>query len=99
MEFWHLIGRGVEKRDVVMDDQDRARFTHDLFVLNDINSAPNYILNERKDERRKRDQLVDIHAFCLMNNHYHLLVSEKIEKGISLFMHKMNMGYTKYFNK
>lgn len=99
MEFWHLIGRGVEKRDVVMDDQDRIRFIHDLFVLNDANPVPNYILNERKDEHRKREQLIDIHTFCLMNNHYHLLVSEKVESGISLFMHKMNMGYTKYFNK
>jgi len=99
MEFWHLIGRGVEKRDVVMDDQDRVRFIHDLFILNDANPAPNYILNERKDEHHKRELLVDIHAYCLMNNHYHLLVSERAENGISLFMHKMNMGYTKYFNK
>ncbi|MHB8710622.1 MAG: transposase [Minisyncoccota bacterium] len=82
-----------------MDDQDRVRFIHDLFVLNDANPVPNYILNERKDERRKRERLIDIHAFCLMNNHYHLLVSEKVENGISSFMHKMNMGYTKYFNK
>lgn len=98
MEFWHLIGRGVEKRDVVMDDNDRVRFIHDLYVLNDTNSAPNYILNERRNEHRKRERLVDIHAFCLMSNHYHFLVSEKAENGISLFMHKMNMGYTKYFN-
>jgi putative transposase len=99
MDFWHLIGRGVDKRDVVMDDQDRVRFIHDLFVLNDVQQAPNYILNERKDEQRKRDRLIDIHAFCLMSNHYHLLVSEKVENGIPLFMHKLNMGYTKYFNK
>lgn len=82
-----------------MDNQDRVRFIHDLFVLNDANPVPNYILNERRDERRKRERLIDIHAFCLMNNHYHLLVSEKVGNGISLFMHKMNMGYTKYFNK
>jgi len=99
MDFWHLIGRGVEKRDVVMDDQDKVRFIHDMFALNDINPVPNYILNERKNEHRQRERLVDIHAFCLMNNHYHILVSEKVEKGISSFMHKMNMGYTKYFNR
>ncbi|MEK7604699.1 MAG: transposase [Patescibacteria group bacterium] len=99
MNFWHLIGRGVDKRDVVMDDQDRVRFTHDLFVLNDVHPVPNYILNERKDEHRKRERLIDIHAFCLMKNHYHLLVSERVENGISMFMHKMNMGYTKYFNR
>lgn len=99
MEFWHLIGRGVDKRDIVMDDSDRVRFIHDLYVFNDQNPTPNYILHARKDEERKRKRLVDIHAFCLMNNHYHLLVSERVEGGMALFMRKLNMGYTKYFNE
>lgn len=99
MEFWHLIGRGVEKRDVVMDDSDRLRFLHDLYIFNDKNAAPNYVLNARQGSDRKRDKLVDIHAFCLMRNHYHLLVSERVEGGIPLFMKKLNMGYTKYFNE
>ncbi len=34
-----------------------------------------------------------------MRNHYHLLVSERVEGGIPLFMKKLNMGYTKYFNE
>ena len=99
MEFWHLIGRGVEKRDVVLDDSDRVRFIHDLYVFNDANPTPNFVVLDRHDSARKRERLVDIHAFCLMKNHYHLLVSERIEGGISLFMQKLNMGYTKYFNE
>jgi putative transposase len=42
--------------------------------------------------------LVDIHFFCLMPNHYHLLLSPLIEGGIPKFMNKLNMGYAKYFN-
>jgi|SRR3989344_2654175 len=99
MEFWHLIGRGVEKRDVVMDDHDRLRFIHNLYAFNDLNATPNYILNARHEERPARKKLVDIHSFCLMRNHYHLLVTERVERGISLFMQKINMGYTKYFNE
>ncbi|MCR4285814.1 MAG: transposase [Candidatus Kaiserbacteria bacterium] len=99
MEFWHLIGRGVDKRDIVLDDKDRVRFIHDMYVFNDLNPTPNYVLNGRHEALRTRDLLVDIHSFCLMNNHYHLLVSERIEGGISLFMKKLNMGYTKYFNE
>lgn len=98
MEFWHLIGRGVDKRDVVLDDEDRVRFLHNLYVFNDLNPTPNFILPGRREER-KRECLVDIHVFCLMNNHYHLLISERIEGGVSLFMRKVNMGYTKYFNE
>lgn len=99
MEFWHLIGRGVEKRDVVLNDSERARFIHNLYVFNDANPTPNFVVLDRHDNTRKRERLVDIHAFCLMKNHYHLLVSERVEGGISLFMQKLNMGYTKYFNE
>ena len=99
MEFWHLIGRGVDKRDVVLDDKDRVRFIHNLYVFNDLNPTPNFILPGRHESTRRRDLLVDIHAFCLMSNHYHLLVTERVEGGISLFMRKLNMGYTKYFNE
>lgn len=34
-----------------------------------------------------------------MGNHYHLLVSEKIEGGLTKFLMKLNVGYAKYFNK
>src|SRR3989338_7226884 len=99
MDFWHLAGRGVEKRDIVLDDSDRLRFIHDLFVLDDLNPVENYELPSRREERPKRRLFVHIHAFCLMGNHYHLLVSEATENGISLFMQKLNMGYSKYFNE
>jgi len=99
MDFWHLAGRGVEKRDIVLDDSDRLRFIHDLFIFNDTHTVENYGLPSRREERPRRTVLVHIHAFCLMHNHYHLLVSEAIENGISLFMHKVNMGYAKYFNE
>jgi putative transposase len=46
-----------------------------------------------------RNPLVHIHAFSLMPNHYHLLLSEVTENGISNFMQKLNMGYAKYFNE
>jgi len=93
------MGRGVEKRNIVLDDSDRLRFIHNLYAFNDSNPVENYGLPARREERPKRSLLVYLHAFCLMQNHYHLLVSEAIENGISLFMQKLNMGYTKYFNE
>lgn len=93
------MGRGVEKRDIVLDDSDRLRFLHDLYAFNDVNPVQNYGIPARRDERPRRSLLVRIHAFSLMRNHYHLLVSEAVENGISLFMKKLNMGYSKYFNE
>lgn len=99
MDFYHVLNRGVEKRTIVINDKDRVRFMHDLYVFNDAQPAPNYILPGRHVENREREPLVYIHAFCLMNNHYHFLLSELVDGGISLFMQKLNMGYAKYFNE
>lgn len=99
MDFYHILNRGVDKRNVVLDDHDRARFIHDLFVFNDIQPVLHPKLSRRQGENYERKLLVHIHAFCLMPNHYHLLISPLIENGIALFMKKLNMGYAKYFNE
>lgn len=99
MEIYHLLNRGVEKRNVVLDNMDRIRFIHDLYAFNDKNDVdPNHRFQEFLSPY-VRVPLVNIHAFCLMPNHYHLLVSELEEGGMSLFMRKLNMGYAKYFNE
>lgn len=99
MEFWHLLNRGVEKRKVFLDEVDHLRFIHDLYVFNDENAVgPNHRFKLLPPGQRAQP-LVNIHAFCLMPNHYHLLVSESSEGGISKFMRKLNMGYAKYFNE
>ena len=47
-----------------------------------------------------RDEpLVAIGAFCLMQNHFHILATPLIENGISTFMLKLQIGYSMYFNK
>jgi len=99
MDFFHVLNRGVEKRKIVLDDRDRGRFIHDLWTFNDANASLNFLHHARYEQLAKRTPLVFIHAFCLMGNHYHLLLSERVERGISLFMQKLNMGYTKYFNE
>jgi len=94
-----------------MDDRDRARFLHDLFVFNDTNSPLNFRQPARNSQnwssddqfwgrqRPARQPLVRLHAFCLMDNHYHLLVSPIKENGVPAFMKKLGMGYARYFNE
>ena len=94
--FYHIVNRGVDKRSIVEDDEDRVRFVHDLYMLNDREQVnPNHRF---KSEVSSREPLVKIHTWCLRSNHYHMLVSEEIDGGISQFMRKLNMGYAKYFN-
>ncbi|TSC53528.1 MAG: hypothetical protein LiPW39_212 [Parcubacteria group bacterium LiPW_39] len=110
-EIYHVLSRGVDKRKIFMDDRDRFRFIHDLFEFNDEAPASTSSYHfykhykqsgdvaRRQIERKPRKLLVDILAFCLMPNHYHLLLCSRIERGISLFMKKLNGGYAKYFNE
>jgi len=106
--IYHVLSRGVDKRKIFMDDEDYLRFIHDLFEFNDKEPTLNigYLFKNQKNQYidlrsqyiEKRKFLVNILAFCLMPNHYHLLIRPAVENGITLFMRKLNIGYAKYFN-
>lgn len=107
-EFYHLYNRGVEKRQIFLDNDDHFRFVHDLFEFNDKSSANNlyyYRLPSLKSYEvqphkiSKRGLLVEIIAFCLMPNHFHLFLRQVANNGIVRFMQKLGTGYTMYFNK
>lgn len=102
--IYHICNRGVEGRDIFRDDNDRFRFIHDLFEFNDIKDAPNfrYKFHEIRSHeigKRPRKLLVHILAFCLMPNHFHLLLEQKQDGGISKFLRKLGVGYAMYFNQ
>lgn len=104
MELYHVLNRGVEKRKIFMNERDYLRFIHDLYQFND--EKPTFNVNHsfknmdlRNPYIRDRKLIVDIHGWCLMKNHYHLLVSERIEGGLTKFLRKLNVGYANYFNE
>ena len=110
MKLLHVLNRGVDKRKVFLDEQDYYRFIHDLFEFNDLEKTnTSHFFNKQyydvgrrnigRTERKPRKLLVKLHAFCLMQNHYHLLLSPVINNGVALFMKKLNGGYAKYFNE
>lgn len=102
MELYHVLNRGVEKRDIFMDDSDRFRFVHALGLFNTATAANNttYLVGNTHNDfvNRYADPIVDVHGWCLMRNHYHLLLSEKMEGGLTKFIRKLNVGYANYFN-
>lgn len=85
---------------IFLDNSDKKRFIKLLFVCN--NNKPvvlKSIQGLSLDEIERGETLVDIGAYCLMPNHFHLLIKEKLENGISEFMKKISTGYSMYFNK
>ena len=95
-EYYHVYNRGTEKRIIFLDEQDHRHF---LFLMYICNTEKSIVLREINEFFDRGETIVDIGAFCLMPNHFHILVHEKIENGISTYMRKLFTAYSMYFNK
>jgi len=98
-EYYHIYNRGTDKRTIFMDEEDRQRFSNLLYLCN---SEKNIVFRDipigEAYGNERGDTLVDIGAYCLMQNHFHLLIREKMDSGISIFMQKLLTAYSMYFN-
>ncbi|MBU4315616.1 transposase [Patescibacteria group bacterium] len=97
--FYHIYNRGVDKRTVFMNNSDYFRFMISLSILNNIDQKQ--IHGIRKSQFKQCQALnpyIRIHSYCLMPNHYHLLVEQVADKGVSNFMQRLGDSYTIFFN-
>lgn len=94
-EYYHVYNRGTEKRDIFLQVRDYFKFLESLKIFNDSEPAWKTI----RGETSNRKPFVEVVAYCLNPNHYHLILKQKQGKGISEFMRKLGTGYTMYFNK
>jgi len=98
-EFYHVYNRGVDKRDIYMDEDDKRRFQKLLYLCNGI--LPTNLRELPKGELFGIDvgaKLVEIGAYCLMTNHFHILIKEIREGGISTFMLRLGTAHSMYIN-
>ncbi|KKQ21497.1 MAG: Transposase [Candidatus Nomurabacteria bacterium GW2011_GWA1_37_20] len=95
-EFYHLYNRGTDKRVIFLDNQDYHRFLFLMYICNTLKSIELRNIGENFD---RGETIIDIGAYCLMPNHFHILVHEKEEGGISKYMLKLMTSYSMYFNK
>lgn len=107
-EYYHIFNRGVNKQLIFHEAIDWARF---LFLILYFQSPVTFqnigrptkefvkhsVFNINNDEIIKKRH-VELVAFCLMPNHFHLIVKEVEEGGISQYMQRILNSYTKYFN-
>jgi len=108
--IYHLINRGVDQRNIFLKNQDYQRFILGLEFFNSRDAANIWelIVREggedavydrlRRQREKEKDFLVEILAFVLMPSHFHFIVREITEAGITAFMRKIG-GYVSYFNK
>ena len=105
-EWYHCYNRGVDKRKTFLHRTDYERF---LLLLLVANSPDVLHISNMKEKtfsgalihapETPSNPLVEIGAYCLMPNHFHVALKEVRTGGIASLMQKVCTGYTMYFNK
>lgn len=99
-ELYHIYNRGTDKRSIFKNDNDLARFFQCLDEFNSVKPIGSIFEHSFvKDKSKfKKVKLVNIVCYCLNPNHYHLILEQLRDNGISEFMKRINGGYTNFFN-
>ncbi|MCR4274731.1 MAG: transposase [Candidatus Campbellbacteria bacterium] len=103
-EYYHIYNRGTDKRDIFLCEDDIQRFFLGMSEFNSTELTGS--IYERKLVKKKLGSLapkglplVMFVAYCLNPNHYHFVIKQIAENGVSKFMHRLGSGYTNYFNE
>ncbi len=101
-ETYHVFNRGVDKRDVFLGKEDYLRFYQSLYLFNSDEPIVNFTFARSREKLSKQHlvkKLVEIQAYSLLPNHYHIIVKSITDDGLSEFMRRLSLGYTSYFNQ
>lgn len=108
-EYYHIFNRGTDKRTIFSGENTFARFLQGMDEFNTTVPIGSIYENSfRKDSRLgnpvskfgpESKPLVAVVCYCLNPNHYHLILHQLEDRGIEKFMHRLGVGYTKYFNQ
>src|SRR5581483_5225636 len=99
--YYHIFNRGVEKRTIFLDEQDYRMFLYYLFIyLMPIKTVlRKYPLLPIRLYNKNLSSEIDLITYCLMPNHFHLLLFQKTDNGITKLMKQLTNAYTLYFNQ
>lgn len=98
-EYYHLYNRGNSKQKIFNNRYDYERFMKLLYIAN---SSEGFHFSDIQNiyEVERSERLISIGAYCLMPNHFHLLITpiKNRENEVSKFMKKLGTAYSMYFN-
>lgn len=105
-EFYHIFNRSIANQ-LIFDNKDNLkkiirivdyyRYKQKI-KFSKFYSFPNRIKNEYLEEAHKKLPLVEIYSFAFMPNHYHFLLKQTQDKGISRFISDVQNSFAKNFN-
>lgn len=98
-EVYHIFNRGVDKADIFYTDNDYKRFIK-TFKYYLTRPSPKYSQRWLSGDHIGSEgrPLVEVFAYCLMPNHFHLILKQLIDNGITMLMRKVANSYSHYLN-
>ena len=93
--IYHVYSRGIEKRIIFIDEHD---YQHFLWIVDEFIKPDHPTPGNKFFLRRSVGNEVSIFAYCLMPNHFHLLIKQMTEDGITKLMRRVCTVYATYFN-
>ena len=96
-ELYHVFNRGVEKRTTFMEKRDYWRFIETVDYYRIKNPPTRFSFRNRpiaKQKNKTISPLVEIICFRLMPNHFHFLLRQIEDIGITNFFSKLSNSYT-----
>lgn len=101
--YYHIYNRGVEKRNIFIEEQDCAVFLHYLKLylspIEELKQLNLPGLRVLKFIQLNLSQEVVLLVFALMPNHIHLLIKQRTVDGMVKLMKRLATGYVMYFNR
>lgn len=99
-EYYHIFNLGVEKRQIFLVRRDYQRFLETLIYYQNANSSVRFSFSKMPSAPKKSEEekLVEIICYTLMPTHFHLLLRQVIENGITTLVSKISNSYAKFFN-
>lgn len=97
---YHVYNHAVEQRNLFLEDYDFTRFLESMEEFNAVNPIGSLYENSYGDQvaKSETEKLVDIIAYCLNPNHFHLILQQVCDDGISKFMKRLGGGYSWHYN-
>lgn len=106
-ELYHVFNLGIDHRPTFTDKREFFR-AKNLTWFYSFSSPPlrfsDYweLGREQKDlfclKLEEREKLVDVISYCLMPNHFHFLLKQRLDGGIAKYMSNFQNSFTRYFN-
>jgi len=97
--FYHVFNRGAERKKIFIVGRDYDRFLRTLRYYNKSEKKVRYSrFNPSIHKYDDTEKMVNIIAYCLMPNHFHLLLRQVQDNAISKLIGQVCNSYTKYFN-